>query len=97
MIQFTSDITTFLSCSFMIQGGMYEFITDVFDVLTYESGLCGPGDFTRHNGTGGRSIYGEKFDDEAFLFKHNKPFLLSMANSGKDTNGKLHNATLRLN
>ncbi|KAF8336448.1 peptidyl-prolyl cis-trans isomerase [Cantharellus anzutake] len=45
------------------------------------------GDFTRHNGTGGESIYGEKFDDEAFAFKHDKPFLLSMANSGKNTNG----------
>ncbi|KAL5478566.1 CPR6 [Sanghuangporus weigelae] len=45
------------------------------------------GDFTAGNGTGGESIYGEKFDDEAFTAKHDKPFLLSMANSGKNTNG----------
>jgi peptidyl-prolyl isomerase D len=44
------------------------------------------GDFTAFNGTGGESIYGEKFDDENFTLKHEKPFLLSMANSGPGGN-----------
>jgi cyclophilin family peptidyl-prolyl cis-trans isomerase len=55
--------------------------------------MCQGGDFTNHNGTGGKSIYGNKFADEDFTLKHEGKGILSMANAGPNSMCKFARCT----
>jgi cyclophilin family peptidyl-prolyl cis-trans isomerase len=71
---------------FDLDGKSYSY-TDTKFHRVIEQFMIQGGDITQGNGRGGFSIYGDKFPDERFVINHDKPGLLSMANSGKDTNG----------
>ena len=68
-----------MSVDFFPRGSTLPYLRDQHNVLG--------GDFTRGDGTGGKSIYGDRFADENFKLKHYGAGWLSMANAGKDTNG----------
>jgi len=67
-------------------GKMLHYMNSMFHRII-SNFMAQGGDFTKFNGTGGESIYGKKFPDEKFTIRHTEGYLLSMANSGPNSNG----------